>query len=112
MAFVSCGRSGALPESFDIKAWKGDAMGCESQRVDLLPLLLTADQDILGLRETKFIQLLGKPDRNELKSRNQKVMVYHIDPAPSCSSYEKGRNKSLHIRFNAVGLSSELILVE
>lgn len=112
LALASCGKSGTLPDGFDIKAWKADVMGCQGHRSTMLPLLLDGEDGILGIRETKFIQLLGKPDKNELKSRNQKVMVYHIDPASSCTSYDKSLKKALQIRFNAVGLSSEVILVE
>jgi outer membrane protein assembly factor BamE (lipoprotein component of BamABCDE complex) len=61
-----------------------------------------------GLTEMQIIALLGRPDQNELYSRNQKFYYYSLEPGKAC-----GQNiepKRLSVRFNAVGRANEVEL--
>jgi hypothetical protein len=64
----------------------------------------------LALNEQEIISLIGKPDENELYTRNQKFFYYNIEASPSCTSSTVGKPKQLVIRFNAIGLAKEAIV--
>ena len=64
-------------------------------------------EKLLSLSENQIVQLLGKPDQNELYKRNQKFYSYFISPSPECSP-EITSSEILIIRFNAMGLAKEV----
>jgi hypothetical protein len=57
------------------------------------------------LSETQILQLLGRPDQNELYKRNQKFYYYWIT-GPDCST--DSTKLKLGIRFTAMGISKEI----
>jgi hypothetical protein len=56
----------------------------------------------------KVVELLGRPDQNELYTRNQKFYYYFIQPAPDCGGSKDSISSRLVIRFNAMGLAKEV----
>ena len=62
---------------------------------------------LLALKQMQIVSLLGKPDVNELYSRNQKFFHYFVEPGPSCAASSDSAVQ-LVIRFNAVGLAKEV----
>jgi len=96
--------------SFDNDSWKSDNYGCEKKRIKLYKEIIGYQDEILGLTNKQIIRILGKPERNELYSRNQKFFVYHISPASRCDHTDHGETLFLFIRFNAVGLSQEVFV--
>ena len=67
-------------------------------------------EKLLSLNQTQIVKLLGRPDRNELSTRNQKFFYYFIDPAPSCNTRADSLAERLVIRFSAVGLATEVAI--
>lgn len=67
-------------------------------------------QKLLALDEMQVVELLGSPDRNELFKRNQKFYYYFLEPAPECDVHGESPLK-LSIRFNAMGLAKEVLIV-
>jgi hypothetical protein len=65
---------------------------------------------LLALDEMEIVQLLGKPDENELYKRNQKFYYYYLTPSESCASDEGLKSSRLVIRFNAMGLAKEITI--
>lgn len=64
---------------------------------------------MLGLEEMQVIELLGRPDQNELYKRNQKFYYYWLTPSDQCdSTHVAGTMLRLAIRFNAMGLAKEV----
>lgn len=55
------------------------------------------------------VQLLGRPDENQLLERNQKFYTYYLEPGPLCENSKEGAKK-LILRFNAMGLAKEVMI--
>lgn len=59
------------------------------------------------LSEMDIIQLLGRPDENDLLQRSQKFYVYYLEPGPLCDQ-SKAEAKKLILRMNAMSLTKEV----
>ena len=106
LIFLACGP--AVPElkDVDLTAWKSDREACLGDRTGMAEAIVDQKNKLLGLSEMDVINLLGKPDRNELYSRNQKFYHYFLDPSAQCASPDS-IPRMLSLRFNAVGLVQE-----
>jgi hypothetical protein len=102
-----CGNPLPKLENMDLQEWRADKDGCLNNRAVMEVSLDSQKDKLLALTEKQIISLLGKPDQNELYSRNQKFYTYFLTPAPSCSSFQNS-SKTLIIRFNAMGLAKEV----
>jgi hypothetical protein len=104
---LSCGKP--LPElkGIELEVWMADKNGCSGARATSIEPLKKQKADLLGLSEMEIVQVLGKPDRNELYKRNQKFYYYYLQPAPECEQHPDNALR-LAIRFNAMGLAKEI----
>jgi hypothetical protein len=98
------------PVSFDNDSWIEDTNGCKKNRLGIYKQILESQNEILGLTNKQIIRILGKPERNELYSRNQKFFIYQVSPASKCNLSNNTETLFLFIRFNAVGLSQEVFV--
>ena len=103
----SCSKPLPTLEGFDQQTWKADKNGCEQKRSSMVQVIQSEKHKLLALDEMQIVDLLGKPDRNELFTRNQKFFYYFIEPAPDCVEHSDNAAR-LIIRFNAMGLSKEV----
>jgi hypothetical protein len=103
----SCSSNHNSLENFDSKAWKADRNACNGERARLTETVLAQKQKLLALDEMEIVEVLGKPDQNELYKRNQKFYFYFLEPGPNCTG-GKRESKKLSIRFNAMGLAKEI----
>ena len=76
-------------------------------RMTFLDQLDRQREKIKSLSESEVVELLGRPDKNELLKRNQKFFYYYLEPGPSCANGNP-EFKKLMIRFNAIGLAKEV----
>lgn len=108
----ACTPSAPEIEGFDSYVWQRDKFGCSQEREAMLPTLMDAKEDLMGLRETEVIQLLGKPDEQELYERSQKFLIYYLEPGKKCTDTEnrESRVSALHIRVNSIGLANEMFV--
>lgn len=111
VAFVvlsSC--SGSIPniDGLDRSAWKNDKGGCAGRRAEMGDTLLTQKEKLLALSELDIVEVLGKPDEEELYKRNQKFYYYSINPSVKCNLSTNQAPLRLVIRFNAMGLAKEI----
>ncbi|MBP9925591.1 MAG: hypothetical protein KBF45_06335 [Cyclobacteriaceae bacterium] len=104
----SCGKP--LPDlsPIDLPQWKEDRGGCKSIRASFLSDLISQKEELKGLSEDAIIELLGRPDRNELYKRNQKFYYYDLEPGKPCDS--TAHNQQLILRFNAMGMAKEVAI--
>lgn len=110
IGILSCNTSNDLP-NFDESSWQKDHNGCQEIRLDMLDDLEQVKDDLKGLNTDKVVQILGKPDKNELYERNQKFFIYEIRNAPACPDHQEDRSHMyLSIRFNATGLAKEIMV--
>ena len=109
LVLLSCGKSLPVLENFDENKWKNDRNACANQRVEMQSALEAQQEKLLALKEMQIVQLLGRPDGNELFERNKKFYTYYITPSAQCSNASVAP-KRLEIRFNAIGVSKEVYI--
>jgi len=99
-----------LPElkDFDKNIWASDKMACKNERLQFRLSIQSQMNLLKGLKESAILDILGKPDQNELMQRNQKHFSWYITPAPTCDTYKNTLTEKLIIRFNATGLAQEI----
>ncbi len=107
---VSCGRDMPTLPDIDIEEWKGDKNGCHGYRAGKEIELRQSLPELKGLSEVDIVQLLGRPDQNELYKRNQKFYYYFVTAAPGCPNASAASMK-LILRFNAMGYA-QLVSLE
>ena len=107
LLIVACGKP--LPDlsPIDLAQWKEDKAGCNEVRYSFVEELKIQKDELKGLSEKDIIELLGRPDRNELYKRNQKFYYYDIEPGKKCDSTIKD-TQQLIVRFNAMGMAKEV----
>jgi hypothetical protein len=112
-ATMACQQSD-VPEinGFDAYTWKRDKFGCSSIRLPMADTLIAQREKLVTLSENEVISLLGKPDAMDLYVRNQKFLIYLLEPNQRCSAPEQVpvQAKALHIRLNALGKANELYI--
>jgi hypothetical protein len=104
---ISCDKPLPELEGLDAQRWEQDKNGCNNVRVTMREVIDREKEKLLGLDQIQIVQLLGRPDQNELSSRNQKFFYYFLEPGPACGKSDSAAAK-LAIRFNAVGLAKEV----
>ena len=109
MIFAAC-QSAPYIDTFDTVSWQGDTNGCHGDRLTQLELLMEAQHELLGWSETKITGYLGSPDYLELFVRNQKFLIYYLEPAVECGINGKTDPLRLYVRMDALGDSREISL--
>jgi hypothetical protein len=109
--FVSCSKPLPALEGIDRAQWIEDRNACKNVRASMRTTLDQQKEKLLALDQMQVVELLGRPDQNELSSRNQKFFYYFIEPGPDCQSSSGAEPERLAIRFNAMGLAKEVAIV-
>lgn len=111
-AFYACTSQSVEIEGFNSYVWQQDKWGCAQERAALLEPLMESKEKVLGLREAEVIRLLGKADEMELYTRNQKFLIYYLEPNLHCTAATEleGNARALHIRLNALGQAQEMFI--
>lgn len=110
LVLTGCGKPLPTLDNLDLEQWEKDKNACGSYRKDNIETLLAQKEKLLALKEMQIVNLIGRPDRNELYKRNQKFFYYYLKPAPECATYNVDDNARLAIRFNAMGLAKEIMV--
>ena len=108
LVIVSCRNSPPEIQGFDRDAWSRDSKACRGERLLMRPILEADSKKLLSLNEDEVVEVLGKPDENELYKRNQKFFYYYLTPARSCGGDSTGSSERFVVRFNAMGLAKEV----
>ena len=108
LLFITCGKP--LPDlaPIDLEQWKNDKGGCTRHRIIFLEEIQKQKDELKGLSEKDIIQLLGRPDHNELYKRNQKFYYFDIEPGKNCNDHTATAGQQLIIRFTAMGFAKEV----
>lgn len=109
---ISCSPDLPEIEGFESYVWQRDKFGCKGERAEMLDALLNAKDKVMGLREAQALRLLGKADEQEIASRNQKFLIYYLEPNNKCSAPEdqEVNADALHVRINAIGTLNEIFI--
>jgi hypothetical protein len=108
LLLYSCGKPLPALDDVDLQAWKDDKLACSGKRDSMFGTFEKQKEKLLGLSEQDVISLLGKPDENELYTRNQKFYYYYVQPSKACKNSPSEHSKKLVVRFNATGLAKEV----
>lgn len=106
---LSCGKPLPALEGIDLKAWKEDRNGCSGNRAAMIDAITQQKEELKALSEMDLVELLGRPDENQLLDRNQKIYAYYLEPGPACDS-SKSEPRQLILRINAMGLAKETLI--
>lgn len=109
LIIFSCRNASPSLDGFSADEWKLDTKACNGKRSSMKNTLQQQKNKLLGLNEMDVVNLLGKPDENELYTRNQKFYHYYLEPAADCApSKQTEYVEKLTLRFNAMGLVKEV----
>lgn len=103
----SCGTPMPTLDNIDTTRWKDDRNGCKGDRKEMVEVIRSQREKLLTLKEMQIVQLLGRPDGNELFERNQKFYTYNLTPGKNCGLTDSTATQ-LEIRFNAMGIAKEV----
>jgi hypothetical protein len=106
--FFACGKPLPTFENLDIAKWKEDKAACGKVRLETMEELTRQKDKLKGLSQDNIVELLGRPDQNELYKRNQKFFYYLLSPGKECGSDSTAHRLSL--RFNAMGFAKEVLV--
>ena len=110
MIFLSCDKPLPSLQGVDLQQWGLDKNACKGVRTTMRESIDREKEKLLSLTQMQVVELLGRPDRNELSTRNQKFFYYFVDPGPACGNQADSAAKKLAIRFNAMGLAKEVAI--
>jgi hypothetical protein len=105
---LACGKPLPTFENLDIAKWKEDKAACGKVRLETMEELTRQKDKLKGLSQDDIVELLGRPDQNELYKRNQKFFYYLLSPGKACGSDSTAHRLSL--RFNAMGFAKEVMV--
>ncbi len=106
--FISCNPTVTIP-GLDKDVWINDKYACEGFRTNYLEIIENNKTDLLQLNQNEVEVILGGPDEHELDKRKRKYYYYYLEPGPLCRTIDKYPIR-LQIKFNALGVSSEVFL--
>ena len=96
--------------TFDAISWQNDPNGCRGDRLTQLEVLMDEQEELLGWSEPKITGYLGAPDYLELYVRNQKFLIYYLEPTQECGPEGKENPLRMYVRMDALGQSKEISL--
>lgn len=96
-------------DGLDKETWVADKFACIGNRFEYLQLIDDNRKNLLRLDQNEVKSLLGPPDEHELDKRKRKYFHYYLQPGVNCKGGVEHPVR-LQIRFNALGLSSEVFL--
>ncbi len=109
LLLIACGKPLPTIENFDVENWKKDRNGCGGKRKEMIQSITDQKDKLLSLKEMQIVNLLGRPDGNELYERNQKFYYYHLTPSSSCPTPDSV-DLQMEIRFTAMGIVNEVVI--
>ncbi len=104
-------------DNFNIDVWKNDKFGCKNLRLVEVKSLIAQKEKIKGLGQNQIIQLLGKPDFQELYARNQRFYIYFYQKNETCDQPNNviktapiQNQKTIKLRFSALDMVTEVLV--
>jgi hypothetical protein len=95
--------------NMDLNKWRSDRGGCNNTRKVMEKDLKAAEAELKGKFADTVGDILGRPDIQQLGERNTKFYVYFLEKGPQCDDMKaKSAAKKVILKFNAVGLLSEI----
>ena len=104
----SCGVPESL-EGFDSKTWKADKNACKGDRAKLVAEFEKIRKELYGKKEYVVRNLLGKPDKEDLLERSQRIYYYYLENGTQCQDASiLSHVTRAEVRINSLGKVSEV----
>ncbi|MCU0446598.1 MAG: hypothetical protein MUE85_16955 [Microscillaceae bacterium] len=98
-------------DNFDKTEWVKDRQACLNLRSKYLASLESQKLKLKGLGQNQVMQLLGKPDIQELYNRNQRFYIYFYEKGAQCEGKADIINgKVIKIRISALDAVTEVLI--
>jgi outer membrane protein assembly factor BamE (lipoprotein component of BamABCDE complex) len=111
LVFIAACKEIPQLENFDKLEWTKDRQGCQNLRRKHLQSLENQRDKFKGLGQNQVMQLLGKPDIQELYNRNQRFYVYFYEKGSQCEGKADIINgKFIKIRISALDAVTEVLI--
>lgn len=95
--------------NLDLAKWRSDRGGCKGVRKTMEGDFRKIESEILGKPIDEIGEMFGRPDIHQLGGRSQKFYVYFWEKGVHCDDItQKSSAQKVILRFNAVGLLSEI----
>lgn len=91
---------------FDSTRWKADTKGCMGIRAEMVQTA-SLEETLIGISESDIVELMGRPDENNLYKRNQKFYIYYLG---TCEDTAQG--PYLQLRFSATNVTREAMVYQ
>ncbi len=112
LVFFSCQNADIDLEGFDATLWQSDQNGCEGKRIGQVAVFeQRIKPQIDKMSEKDIVKILGKPDRQELMTRGQKIYYYALEAGKLCQK-KQSRIKVVQVRFDALNRINEVTITE
>jgi hypothetical protein len=112
MSFLLTTACSSAPEkigNLDLMQWRSDRGGCKDVRKGLESELVKIQGELMGKHIDEVGFMLGRPDIHQLGARDQNFYVYFLEKGVHCTDItQKSAAQKIILRFNAVGLLSEI----
>lgn len=100
------------PESlkgFDSETWKADKNACKGDRAKLATEFEKIRKEMYGKKEYIVRNVLGKPDKENLLERSQRIYYYYLETGTQCQDASKlSEANRLEVRINSLGKVSAI----
>jgi hypothetical protein len=107
--FISCSSAPERVGGLDLVKWRSDRGGCKDVRKTMEGDFRKIESEILGKPIDEIGEMFGRPDIHQLGGRSQKFYVYFLEKGVHCNDItQKSPAQKVILRFNAVGLLSEI----
>lgn len=95
--------------ALNLVQWRSDRGGCDGKRISQIADFKSIEKELLAKHIDILTQSLGRPDIQQLATRDRKLYVYFFEKGPHCDDITKKSDaKKVILHFNAVGLLSEI----
>lgn len=107
-ACLACGTPESL-QGFDSNTWKADRNACNGKRQTLTGEFEKIRKELYGKKEYIVRNLLGKPDKEDLLERSQRIYYYYLETGEQCrDASELSDALRAEVRINSLGKVSEI----
>ena len=109
LGMTACSSAPDKLGTLDLKKWRADRNACKNDRQTLAAPFKSEQKQLLGKFIDEVGEILGRPDIHQLGERNTKFYVYFLEKGVQCDDIaKKSTAKKVILKFNAVGLLSEI----
>ncbi len=96
-------------EGFDSDSWKSDKYGCSNVRQGMQTDFERVRKELYKKEEAQIIDILGRPDGEQLMARGQRIFYYYLEEGSQCDQKNNlSEANRAEVRFNALNRVSEV----